>query len=138
MKNKLFKVWADRIEDEYPDLSYLDQFEDSNDSEERKYYKRDQERKSEYGAYWYMLGIVAYAEIGIPILKPNGEVSHYTIQKVSSGGLWGIESDSGEDYFESIEREELDSLREILKSMNVNIREFKKIAVFSNNKSFAI
>ena len=35
-------------------------------------------------------------------------------QSIYSGGLWGVESDSDESYLQSIESEEIDSLKSIL------------------------
>lgn len=53
---------------------------------------------------WYFLGVDAVAQI----------VVHGVIQTIESGGLWGIESDSDEDYIESVEKEEIDALRRVL------------------------
>jgi len=49
---------------------------------------------------WCYIGIYAVAEVVV------GGVC----QTIRSGGLWGVESDSGDDYFGSIETEELGQL----------------------------
>ena len=61
---------------------------------------------------WYMLGVIAKAEI----LSPGG-----VIQTVRSGGLWGIESDAG-DYFDEVEAEQLAELRTELESLGFGER----------------
>jgi hypothetical protein len=61
---------------------------------------------------WSFIGIRAQAEIVI------GGVC----QTITSGGLWGIESDSDESYFREVEREELNQLRGILHEMGFSRR----------------
>lgn len=58
---------------------------------------------------WCFVGIRAVAEV---IVKG-------TIQKIHSGGLWGIESDSGESYFKEVAKEEYQTLCNVLKSMGI-------------------
>lgn len=50
---------------------------------------------------WYFMGIIAKAEI---------RTESGTIQVVRSGGLWGIESDSG-TYLDEVGKDELENLR---------------------------
>ena len=52
-------------------------------------------------------------------LIPNG--SYAIIQNLHSGGLWGVESDSGKDYLESIENEQIDELKDYCRKMNIEI-----------------
>ncbi len=54
---------------------------------------------------WGMIGIWAEAEV---VLTGN------TVQHIRSGGLWGIESDSDNDYLDQVECEQLAELREQL------------------------
>ena len=108
MSLKLISIDMKEEYDESPDLSYLEQFKDSKDPEEMKYAKQDKSRlDSYYNDEWCMLGIRAIATIRI-----NG-----ILQTVSSRGLWGIESDSGDDYKQEVFEEEkidlFDQLREI-------------------------
>lgn len=56
---------------------------------------------------WCFLGIDAIAHIRI------GDLS----QEITSGGLWGIESDSGDDYLQEVAKEQLEELREQLSAL---------------------
>ena len=42
-----------------------------------------------------------------------------TVQTLTSGGLWGVESDSGEEYLVSVAIEEYEQLRKVLKTIGV-------------------
>lgn len=55
---------------------------------------------------WCYVGVSAKAEIAFP--------GSTVVQRLTSGGLWGIESDSGEDDFAEVEAEELNALRDEL------------------------
>lgn len=67
--------------------------------------EQDYQRMTAYNrGEWHMLGISAKAEI----------VVDGVCQQITSGGLWGIESDASEDYFREIEQDELAGLRRIL------------------------
>lgn len=52
--------------------------------------------------HWNFIGIIAKAEIQLA----DSDI----IQTIRSGGLWGIESDSGNEYIEQVEREQLEEL----------------------------
>src|SRR6266480_1992579 len=117
------------ILDENPDLSFYGEYGNSCttnnciDRQERgerehgtfryfnpatEYGELDYERMEAYNAgWWQMVGIAAEAEIRMP----SG-----TTQQVRSGGLWGIESDSGSDYFNEVAKEELDQLKDELRA----------------------
>ena len=87
---------AVRVEvDSDPDTSYLD---------EPNFLERLESYRS---GSWTFVGVTAVA------LIRTGDVT----QRVTSGGLWGIESDSGSDYLESVGAGELDSLVEILRGL---------------------
>ncbi len=58
---------------------------------------------------WCMLGIWAEAEVQTH--------NHGVIQRIRSGALWGVESDSGEDYLASVEQEELAALGSELEAL---------------------
>jgi len=55
---------------------------------------------------WNFIGIKAKADI---YFEENG-VSQY--QEITSGGLWGIESDSDKQYIEECEKEQIEDLKE--------------------------
>lgn len=79
----------------------------------RKYVARDYARMEALQAgEWSFIGIGAEARITI-----GG-----TCQTVTSGALWGIESDSDESYLEETEQEQLAELRAILYEMGFSKR----------------
>ena len=67
---------------------------------------------------WHFLGIRAKATIKIPHgINPDC----WIVSDLSSPGLWGIESDSGDPYFQEVYRDE----REILISMLASLKSFE-------------
>lgn len=92
------------MHDEDPDTSYFD----SGDPE---YKDQDEDRKKQYerGDFSFV-GVRAEADVVIEGVS----------QKLTSGGLWGIESDSGDEYIENVALEEYDALRNILKAVGVS------------------
>ena len=91
------------VPDECPDASYLEQegFED----------RLQQYRKSDFD----YVGVRAAVELPIPFGKDR------ILTRIESPGLWGIESDSGEDYFNSVFQEETDILADMLTELGVNV-----------------
>ena len=83
--------------DEHPDASYLDQ----DDFEER----REAYERSEFT----LVGVRAEAEV----------IVCGVAQTLRSGGLYGIESDSEEEYFDEIFVQEWATLRDVLKTVGV-------------------
>lgn len=72
----------------------------------RKYARKDFDRMQSYNrGNWCYVGIMAQAEVTLP--------GSTVIQRITSGELWGIESDCEED-LEEFAREELAALREEL------------------------
>jgi hypothetical protein len=80
----------------------------------KEYYKygmRDYERMEGLNnGNWYYIGIMAKAKIGISF---DGGLT-YKIDEITSGGLWGIESDSDKKYIKEVENEELQDLKRTL------------------------
>lgn len=76
------------------------------------YLKQDgfEDRRAEYenGGFGH-IGIRAVAQVNI----------NDTVQTIKSPGLWGIEDDSGDEYFAEVEQEQRDELAAILKEMGV-------------------
>ena len=103
-RKQILSVEVERIIDQDPDASYLEQagFEERLDQ-----YHRD---------IFCYIGIRAKAEILINDLR----------QTISSGGLWGIESDMDDDYLESVSQEELVELGEQLKALGFSNRTIRK------------
>lgn len=85
------------MHDEEPDTSYLDQDEFAD-------------RRAEYeNGDFTFVGVRAEAEV----------VIEGVVQTLTSGGMWGVESDSKE-YIEEVAVEEYAALREILTSIGVS------------------
>jgi len=91
------------IPDDCPDTSYLEQegFED-----------RLEELRQ--GAFDF-IGVRAAVELPIPY--GNDRI----LTRIESPGLWGIESDSGEDYLESVFQEESNILAGMLAELGVKV-----------------
>jgi len=70
---------------------------------------------------WCLIGIRAEAEVRL-----TGD----TVQRITSGGLWGIESDSGEEYFQNIHGEQLEELSLELQAIGFTAAEV--LAAFEN------
>lgn len=92
------------IPDSSPDPSYLEQegFED----------RLAEYRRGEFG----YVGVRASVEVQIP----NRNLGYY-VQRFESPGLWGIESDSGEDYFNEVFIEEEAILADMLEALGVKV-----------------
>lgn len=104
-----------------PSFNYVTKTDDPSDgltvAEVRKYVRQDYDRmESANRGNWCMIGIRAYAEVSIPSGISSVE------SEVSSGGLWGIESDSDRSYLESVEKDELASLRDELEKLGFSSR----------------
>ena len=92
------------MHDDNPDTSYFD----SGDPE---YRDQDEERRRAYeSGDFTFVGIRAEAEVVVDGVS----------QTLTSSGLWGIESDSGEEHIEDVALQEYDALRDILKVIGVS------------------
>lgn len=109
MKNgkRIHLVTVKHLVDSDPDTSYLEQegFED----------RLAEFRNDEFA----FIGIMAEAELRIP---QGSEPYPAIIQTITSGGLWGIESDSDKAYLAGIEQEQLAELRDQLKALGFSAR----------------
>lgn len=84
------------------------------EDEIRKYCRQDFERAESLNrGEWQYIGIRAEAEIE---LTPDGRP-----QTITSGGLWGIESDSG-DYIAEVTKDELADLKTQLRAIGFSAR----------------
>ena len=97
--NRILSISAKQICDPFPDSSYLESeaFQD----------RRQQYVNGDFG----FIGIRAEAEI----------VVAGVCQTITSGGLWGIESDSTPDYLSEIGQEEIVQLQEILHALGFSL-----------------
>jgi hypothetical protein len=66
------------------------------------------------------IGIRAVAKIQLGIGIP--------IQRITSSGLWGIESDSSAEYLDSVKDEELAELRRVLREIGFSAGQIDKAA----------
>lgn len=139
---KVVKIEIKRVVDKNPDLSFLEttpEYHYGTDgsnwkhvSEEDKqrvivqydsiwnacvtYAKQDKERLDAYNrGVWEIIGIRAVATIHIPV--NNNTVK---IQTIESGGLFGIESDSGDNYIKDIAREQIAEVKNYLRILCVD------------------
>lgn len=89
----------------------------------QKYGKQDYDRMEGLNrGDWCFIGIYAVAEVSYQ----TGSSGERRIETLQSGGLWGIESDSG-DYLEEVDKEELTSLREHLEQFNVDLSNWDEL-----------
>ena len=85
----------------------------------RKYIRQDYERMEKLNrGDWCFLGIRVEAQV---ILRTNADGSGI-VQDITSGGLWGIESDSESSYLESVATDEWAELKEELGSLGFSKR----------------
>ncbi len=91
------------VPDDCPDTSYLEQEGFEN--------RREQYRQGGFD----FIGVRATVELPIPYGKDR------ILARIESPGLWGIESDSGEDYLESVFREESNILADMLAELGVKV-----------------
>lgn len=144
MKTRIESIKLIREIDSDPDLSYLGEYSNhesanSIDREARgdcgrheyRYFtpamtgeetgnpdspEQDYERAESYNrGGWCMVGVYAVAEVIV-----NG-----TVQRIRSGGLYGIESDSDLGYFEDVARDELADLAATLADLGLSARAIK-------------
>jgi hypothetical protein len=84
------------------------------DPDIRKYCQQDYDRmESLNNQQWYYMGIRAEAEVQL-----TGDLC----QKITSGGLWGVESDSSQDYIAEVGQEELSNLKAELAAIGFSKR----------------
>lgn len=106
LKAKIERVWVEVLPDTDPDTSYLYQA-DPDFSERRELYER--------GGFDFV-GVRACAELRFET-EQGGWIIGPTI---TTPGLWGIESDSGEDYLQEVGAEEADQLPDMLQALGVS------------------
>lgn len=100
----------------------VDNYKGLPTDEIRKYIRQDYERMEGLNNQnWCFLGITARAEIGIP-QRDGGHL----VQRLTSGGLWGIESDSDESDLKGVENDQLSELRDVLKQFGFSTRAISK------------
>lgn len=112
------------VQERFKDLQAMGYSKGVAEELARSYCRKDFERMEGYcKGDWYMIGIIAKASICIPY------ESYDKIETISSGGLFGIESDSGDTYIQDIEKEQLSELKDLCIRMNVSIRNWNSIEI---------
>lgn len=92
----------------------IQNYEGQSPEDIRKYLRQDYERMEQLNAGdWFYIVIRAEAEV---------QVTGDTVQLITSGGLWGIESDNTADYLKSVEAEELSNLKSQLTALGFSKR----------------
>jgi hypothetical protein len=130
----------EKLDDAFPDTSWIGEYtndwkEGAIDRQERgdwdrreyryfipatEYAEQDYQRMESLSrGAWSFIGIRASVEIKIPS-KQGG---YWTTQTIHAPGVWGIESDSGTDYFDEVFREESEALAEMLEALAVEVTE---------------
>lgn len=104
------KVYIEKLTDLTPCLDHLEQFDPADAAPEvQRYAREDRERLEAYNrGEWWCIGLRATVEL-LHSSGPGATVG--TVHRLSTGGLWGIESDSGEAYFREVAAEEVADLR---------------------------
>lgn len=106
-----------RTPDTDPDLSYLTQdYSDCRPEDAAKYREQDAERLADYGTSWWCIGISARATITFREDQSVWSVN----QTIVSGGLWGIETDIGDGYFDQVAADEASDLKSMLLAMGLS------------------
>lgn len=120
--------WVDSFESPEWEPDYIDRREynyfvpyaggETPGTEEyKKYGLQDFERmESMSRGEWNFIGIRAVAKLQTPA----------GTQEIESGGMWGTESDSGEDYFKEVYAEECSELRQQLEKMGFSDSELEE------------
>jgi len=85
-----------------------------------QYGKQDYERMESYNRQdWAFIGIVAKATVRFSTSEDDTGITR--IHHFRSGGLWGIESDSGEAYLKEVAQEQLSDLRAVLDAFGIPV-----------------
>jgi hypothetical protein len=111
-----------------PSFNYVDKTGKPTDGltpeDVRKYVRQDYERMESLNrGSWCFVGVRADAEIAIVENVVSGPARFpITSQTITSGGLWGIESDSDREYLESVQQEELSDLKTQLLALGFSKR----------------
>lgn len=141
---KIESITIKHIIEEQPDLTYLGEYSNDPadvciDRKERgdwrpgqyryfnagcsdpDYIEQDYKRMKAYlNQQWYSMGILAEAVVSY-LPESSSPAGHRRSETFTSGGLWGIESDSGAALIEEVENEELCDLRQHLEQFSIKL-----------------
>ena len=94
---------------------------DPSEGDEVRQRMEERKRAYEFGG-WHMIGVRAAAttlwldDDNIGVVGPN----------ITTPGIWGVESDAGEEYLDKLYREELGTLIDMLKAMGFSDADIKE------------
>ena len=92
----------------------------------RQWIKEDHQRIRAYdNGEFFVIGIRAVATV----LHTYDDTNAGSLHEISTAGLWGIETDSDEDYFTDVGQEELADLKGIIADMGIGAEEFDALTV---------
>jgi hypothetical protein len=96
----------------------------------KKWIDEDHKRLEDFeNNKWDANGVIATARVKYPIGGNN-----WRLEWLSSGGLWGVESDCGDDYMQEVVDGELERLKQHLEKFGVNTSDFEKHAKKAKEK----
>jgi len=110
-----------------PSFNYVTKTDDPSDGltveEVRKYVRQDYDRMESLNrGDWCFIGIRAEAEVIANVETDGPGKWHGVVQTISSGGLWGIESDSERSYIEEEQRHQSADLKTELLALGFSKR----------------
>ncbi len=106
----------------------VENYQGEDPADIRKYIRQDYDRMESLNrGDFSFIGIRAEADVQMP----SG-----IVQRITSGGLWGIESDSEEGYLETVQTEELAELKKELFALEISRRAIA--TAFKNIKQEAV
>lgn len=109
------KARGDMRRNEYQFFNPGQNYADCTPEDRASYFEQDYQRSERLNAGdWCYLGVRAVAEVSYPISNGNRRT-----ETLTSGGLWGIESDSDAKYALEVEAQELADLKEHLKQFGL-------------------
>lgn len=119
---RIDSVKIEWLNDDDPDLSWLEQ---SDEEMGEGFEAHAKTRLESYGQSWNMLGCTAKAQVSYEIFNGSRRIEWLT-----SGGLWGIESDMDEATKREYEAEQLEDLASHLNhfGITINLEQLKEIA----------
>ena len=121
--------------DESPDLSFLDVSVADYEAQgivhaaAVAYARQDRARRADHGCSWWMTGCTAEACVSYPLQRwaQWTTKNDRRLEWFSSGGVWGIESDSDPGYKLEVEAQELNDLRSHLSMFGVDVTNFDAV-----------
>lgn len=109
------------VEDHRQGLSRIGYSRSQAEDMAREYCRQDYKRMEALNAgEWHYIGVMVEARVSYSIGNGTRRLEWF-----ESGGLWGIESDSGEEYLAEVAQEQIQDLREHLNAFNVDTSEFE-------------